>query len=214
VSVGVYGSSMAARIVPISLVCALALIAAACSGSTVAVDDDLEPLLVGAPDAGGPWTLQEERGNPIDLLDPVCGVALPDPRPFSVGHNGRIWFGGEPYPVLLQIVDRFETAAEASTVVGLHRNAAAACESWILEDERGDVEFTVAPIDPGAPDGAVALEVVSVTGETVSPTGAEPLVTRQVMFASGDVVQFLALISLGEPDPGVLEEMVAEATGR
>lgn len=182
---------------------AVTLAVAGCSGSTVSIADDLEPLLVGAPDAGGPWTLQEERGNPIDLLDPVCRVVLPDPRPFSIGHNGRVWFGGEPYPVILQIVDRFETPAEAATLVGLHRDAAANCSSWTFEDDRGAIEFTVTPIDPGAPDGAVALEIVA-------RSGTETLVTRQVMFSEGDIVEFLAHISLVDPDPAVLEELVAE----
>lgn len=183
------------------------LTATACSGSTVMIDDELEPLLVGAPGAGGPWTLQDERGNPIDLLDPVCNIALPEPRPFSIGHNGRVWFGGEPYPVLLHIVDRFESQAEAATLVALHREAAQGCASWTFEDGRDAVQFTVGTIDAGAPAAAVSLKVVA-------ESGSETLVTRQVMFASGDVVEFLAHISLDEPDPNVLEEMVAEAAGR
>jgi hypothetical protein len=198
---------MKTRAAALCLLIATSLTAAACSGSAVVIDDDLEPLLVGAPDAGGPWTLQDERGNPIDLLDPVCGVVLPEPRPFSIGHNGRVWFGGEPYPVLLHIVDRFESQAEAATLVALHRDAAEGCTSWTFEDERGAVRFTVDPTDAGAPAGAVSLEIAA-------ESGTETLMTRQVMFASGDVVEFLAHISLGEPDPGVLDEMVAEAAAR
>jgi hypothetical protein len=189
------------------LVLAAMLASSACSGPAVTIDDDLEPLLVGAPSAGGPWTLQQERGNPIDLLDPVCNATLPDPRPFSIGHNGRVWFGGEPYPVLLHIVDRFATPAEAATLVALHRNASGTCRSWTFEDERGLIEYTVDAIDPGAPDGAVGLEIVARSGD-------EDLVTLQVMFVSGDVIEFLALVAFGEPDPGVLEEMVAEAADR
>jgi hypothetical protein len=197
---------MRTRRLRLPLFVAASLLGAACSGSTVVIDDDLETRLVSAPEAGGPWTLQMEHGNPIDILDPVCGAVLPEARPFSIGHNGRVWFGGEPYPVLLHIVDRFESPNHAASLVSLHRTAAESCTSWTFQDERGTIEFTVRSIDAGAPDDAVALEIVARAGD-------ETLVTRQVMYPDGDVVAFLAHISLDEPDLAVLPEMVAEATG-
>ena len=179
-----------ARVLPVLLV------AAACSASVTETDETLKPRLIGPPEAGGPWTLEDQRSNPIDVLDPVCGVELPEARPFSIGHAGTAYLGGEPYPVLIHIADRFRSPADAAGIVELHRAAADECETWTFEDSRGVVAFSVRPLDVGPP-GSLALEVLSDVDGSV-------LVTHQIMFADGDVIEFLAHIGEESLEPGAV----------
>lgn len=208
---------------PILLITVLALVVAACGSdapaagesSTVATaptgvistgDPVLEAMLVRVPGFGGPWTVQTDSGSSVNALDLVCGAEMPADRPESERHAGRVFLGGEPFPVLLQAIDGFASAADAAAVVELHRAAAESCTSW-TQPQSGDVdvEFTVRMLDLALPEGGLAIEVAAPGNPTLSAS-------QLVMFTDGSDLWFLGYVDL-EPDDAVLAQFLAEVLG-
>ncbi len=204
----------------------MALVLASCSGTgtlqsdrttiplhppTTSEADSLTTGLISAPASGGPWTVQPDDGVPVNLMQPVCGVPIPNDVPRSLAHAGRMFFSGEPspltaesFPIARHSRDRFADATEAAAFIDIHRQALTTCDSWTYEDDEVTIDYAVTMIDIALPGNGVAFQVTE-------QRDTERLVNLTAMYQQNDIVSVLYYVALDEADQGTLEELIAEA---
>jgi len=167
---------------------------------------ELAAHLIESPPGDGSWNRQEDTGSPIDVLEPVCETGYPPDRPLSVESIAQLFVGGDPNPVVIQSVDRFDTAADAAAIVDMHRQSAAACTSWTRNTSDGLMEFSVRILEIEVPHDGFAFEVTA----TIN---GEALVTQQAIYREDEILVFLGHLADASAAESILSELIDLATG-